>query len=85
MRHLGTESIIVAESLELIDFGKIVSLNSSAEYVWKSLSDDNFDIDTIAHLLIERYDVDESTAHTDARELTDVWLEAGIIDNENCQ
>lgn len=79
LRRLGTESMIVAESLDLIDFDKLVSLNDSATYVWESLSDTDFDTDTIARLLTDRYDVDEATARTDAQELIDIWLKAGII------
>lgn len=79
LRRLGTEAMIVAESLDLIDFDKLVSLNDSATYVWESLPDTDFDTDTIARLLTDRYDVDEATARTDAQELADTWLKAGII------
>lgn len=79
LRRLGTEAMIVAESLDLIDFDKLVSLNDSATYVWESLPDTDFDTDTIARLLTDRYDVDEATARTDAQELIDIWLKAGII------
>ena len=33
LRHLGTEAVIVAESLEMIDFNRLVSLNDSAAYI----------------------------------------------------
>ena len=79
LRRLGSEAMIVAESLDLIDFGKLVSLNDSATYVWESLPDTDFDTDTIAKLLTDRYDVDEATARKDAQELADTWLKAGVI------
>lgn len=79
LRRLGTEAMIVAESLDLIDFDKLVSLNDSATYVWESLPDTDFDTDTIARLLTDRYDVDEATARKDAQELADTWHNAGII------
>ena len=79
MRRLGQDAMIVAESVELIDFDRIVSLNSSAAYVWESLPDTDFTLRTVADLLLRRYDVDESIALQDAKELVDVWLKAGII------
>ena len=79
MRRLGREAMIVAESVDLIDFDRIVSLNSSAAYIWESLPDSDFDNDTITGLLTERYDVDRASAFRDAKELTDTWLKAGII------
>ena len=79
LRQLGSEAMIVAESLDLIDFGKLVSLNDSATYVWESLPDTDFDTDTIVKLLTDRYDVDETTARKDAQELADTWLKAGVI------
>ena len=80
LRRLGKEAVIVAESLELIDFDRLVSLNDSAAYIWESLPASGFDTDTVIKLLTERYDVDITTATLDARELIDIWVEAGIIE-----
>lgn len=79
LRRLGTEAVIAGESLEMIDFDRIVSLNSSAAYVWEALGDAEFDIDKVTSLLTVRYEVDADTARVDARELIDCWLDAGII------
>lgn len=80
MRRLGPEAVIVAESLDLIDFDRLVSLNSSAAYVWESLPDGEFDTDSVVRLLTDRYDIDPASARTDAMELLDVWRQAGIIE-----
>ena len=79
MRRLGQDAMIVAESVDLIDFDRIVSLNSSAAYVWESLPDTDFTLRTVADLLLRRYDVEESIALKDAEDLVNVWLKAGII------
>lgn len=79
MRRLGQDAMIVAESVDLIDFDRIVSLNTSAAYVWESLSDTDFTIQTITELLLHRYNVDEEVARKDAEELVNIWLMAGII------
>lgn len=79
LRQLGSEAMIVAESLELIDFDRLVSLNESAAYIWKALGDSDFEVTTISKLLTDRYEVDANTADNDARELTEIWIKAGII------
>ena len=81
IRRIGPESVIVAESLDLIDFDRLVSLNSSAAYVWESLGDKDFDADTIVGVLTGRYDVDAVSARQDALALLDVWRHAGIIED----
>ena len=79
MRRLGQEAMIVAESLDLIDFDRIVSLNSPAAYIWETLPNSDFNIQTIADLLTKRYVVDYDTALSDAQELAGTWLKAGVI------
>lgn len=80
MRKLGKETILVAESLDLIDFNRLVSLNDSAAYIWENLPDSSFDTNDIADLLTDRYEVDQTTARKDAQELVDVWMSAGILE-----
>lgn len=79
MRRLGTEAVIVAESRELIDFDRLVSLNRSAAYIWEATGDKEFDTESLADLLTARYDVDAATARRDASELLAVWLRARIV------
>ena len=79
MRRLGQDAMIVAESVDLIDFDRIVSLNTSAAYIWESIPDSDFTIRTITDLLLRRYDVEEEVARKDAEELVDIWVKAGII------
>ena len=79
MRRLGQDAMIVAESVDLIDFDRIVSLNTSAAYIWESLPDSDFTIRTITDLLLCRYDVEEDVARKDTEELVDIWVKAGVI------
>ncbi len=83
MRRLGQETVLVAESLDLIDFNRLVSLNESAAYIWETLPDSSFDTNNIVELLTDRYDVDQETAAKDAQELVNVWISAGIIESCN--
>ncbi len=79
LRHIGNEHIIVAEGLENIDFSKIISLNDSASLLWEKTAGKEFDANTLADLLTENYEIDRTTALTDAKILLQNWLSAGII------
>lgn len=80
LRKICGENIIVAEGLENIDFTKIISMNESSAFLWKSVSDKDFTADTLTSLLLNEYDVDEATARNDAESLTKKWMEAGIVE-----
>ena len=47
--------------------------------MWNSLSDSEFQKNTLVELLIENYEVDEVTARKDIDELVNSWIKAGII------
>lgn len=82
LRPLGNDFILIGESLEQVNFNKMISLNETAAYLWQQLSDGNIDFDaqTMANLLTKEYDVDDSTALRDAQNTIDQWLNAGIIE-----
>jgi len=80
MRKLCNEYIIVPESVGLVNFNKMISLNESAAYLWESIQDKGeFDEKTLADLLMEKYEVDEALATKDAAAIAQKWLEVGII------
>lgn len=80
LRVVCGENIIVAEGEENIDFSNIISMNESAAYLWKNIQGKEFTHDDLVKLLTKEYEVDEATAWHDVKALTDLWLQAGIID-----
>lgn len=80
MRTICGENIIVAEGIQNIDFSRIISMNESSAYLWKSIQGTDFDANTLVELLLKEYEVDEATARSDAEALMEKWLEAGIIE-----
>mgnify|MGYP002517623011 FL=1 len=80
LRNICGEHVIVAEGRENIDFSKIISMNESAAYLWESVGDKEFTVETLAHLLTETYEVDPHTATADAIEMATQWVEAGIAE-----
>jgi len=80
LRSVCGENVVVAEGIENIDFSRIISMNDSAAYLWNNVQETSFDVESLAKLLLEEYEVDEATARHDAGQIIDKWLEAGIIE-----
>ncbi|MBO4476021.1 MAG: PqqD family peptide modification chaperone [Bacteroidales bacterium] len=79
LRPLGKEFIITAESIKQINFNRMISLNESAAYLWKEVNGKDFDAETLADLLVGRYEVDRETALRDSEAIIAKWIEAGIV------
>lgn len=80
LRNVCGENVIVAEGIENIDFSKIISMNTSAAYLWQKVEGQPFTADDLARHLCDEYEVDENTAKADAQTVVKQWLEAGIIE-----
>ena len=80
LRTICGEQIIVAEGIENIDFSKIISLNESSAYLWNAVAGKDFTAEDLAQLLTDRYEVDDATALADAKEISQKWVEVGIVE-----
>lgn len=81
LRTIGGESVLLYEGVGGVDFGKLITLNSSALYLWERLQPvDEFDEHTVASLLLQRYDVSQEVAKNDAVLLCEVWKKADIVE-----
>ena len=80
LRVVCGENIIVAEGEENIDFCNIISMNESSAYLWQNIQGKEFTHEDLVDLLTQEYEVDEATALKDVKALTELWLQAGIIE-----
>lgn len=80
LRVVCGENIIVAEGEENIDFSNIISMNESSAYLWQNIQGKEFTHEDLVDLLTQKYEVDEATALKDVKALTELWLQAGIIE-----
>ncbi|MDR0907469.1 MAG: PqqD family protein [Rikenellaceae bacterium] len=81
LRDIAGEKVIILQGRAGADMTQLVTLNSSAEWLFNQLSAmDSFEKDDVNKLLRSHYDVDDRTARRDA----DAWffrlLELGVID-----
>lgn len=81
LRTVCGEKVIVGEGLGAIDFGKLVSLNDTAAWIWEKAGEQGeFNVDTLAAALCEAYEVDADTARADVGKLLAQWQELGIVE-----
>lgn len=80
LRPLGREFILVGESVEQVNFNKMITMNETAAYLWEKVADGkDFDAKLLADLLTAEYEVSEEQALKDAEMTVKIWLNAGII------
>lgn len=81
LRTVCGEKVIVGEGLGAIDFGKLVSLNDTAAWIWETAGElGDFDTESLAKALCEAYEVDADTARADVGKLLAQWQELGIVE-----
>lgn len=81
LRTVCGENVIVGEGLETINFGKLISLNESAAYLWKRATDmGDFTAQQLADALQEEYEVSSEQALNDVERIISEWQKVGIVE-----
>lgn len=80
LREMCGENIITGEGLEHINFNKLISLNSTAAFLWNEVVDKEFTVESMAQILVDEYGIDMELALTDSAALCQSWIEAGIAE-----
>lgn len=79
IRDIAGEKMIILQGKYGTDMTKIVSLNESAELLFSSLRDKEFSIADAAKVLTDNYEVEQTTAETDAKRWINQLEDCGII------
>ena len=80
LRKLGNEYILVGESMELINFNKMITLNETAAFLWQQAKQGEFDADKLCKALCAEYEVSPQQALADVEATIASWKEAGVIE-----
>ena len=80
LREMCGEHIVAGEGIEHINFNKLISLNSTAAFLWNEVIGKEFTAETMAELLIGRYGINKELALKDSENLINAWVEAGIAE-----
>ena len=80
LRDVCGEKVIVGEGVDTINFGKLISLNATAAWLWEQAeAQGEFTVDTLTEALCEAYEVTPERARTDVQALLNQWLELGVV------
>ena len=80
LREMCGENIVTAEGLEHINFNKLISLNSTAAFLWNKVADKEFTAEDMAQYLVEEYQIEMELALKDSEALCQAWINAGVAE-----
>jgi len=79
LRDVAGETIIVNQGTPGVDMTRIISLNSSAKFLFYELTGKEFELADAAKLLVEHYGINEEVASVDAAKWVDALRNCGVI------
>ena len=79
LRDVMGQATVIGEGVEQVNFNKLITLNTTAAYLWREIEGKDFDAATLADLLIKEYGIDESLANKDSEAILAKWVEIGLV------
>ncbi len=79
LRQVAGENIIMLQGANPGDMTRVISLNDTALYLWNSLQGKDFVPEDLTALLLDRYQVEESTARRDAEDFIQTLQQNKLI------
>lgn len=77
LRAIGTDHVLTPDGL--VDFNRMIAMNSSAAFLWEKVEGTEFDAATLADLLVAEYGIDMERAMQDSIKIAKDWIDAGIV------
>ncbi|MDR1527488.1 MAG: PqqD family protein [Dysgonamonadaceae bacterium] len=79
LRRIGSEYIVIVPDEGQVDLTEVYTLNETSVWIWEQLKDEDFTVEQVTELLLQRYDVDKESAMNDVLELIDIFRKGGLI------
>ena len=81
LRQVCGENVVVGEGLDAINFGKLLSLNETAAWLWQQAAKmGDFTIDSLVVKLLDEYDVTEDVARNDVSNIVNEWVKVAVVE-----
>ena len=81
LREVCGDRVIIGEGLGAINFGKMLTLNETADWLWKEAQEmGDFTVEALADKLCEEYDVDADEARKDVADIIAEWQSVSVIE-----
>lgn len=79
IRKIAGESVIVRMGKLNVDMTRVISLNSTSEWLWEQIGNEEFDVEKVADLLTAEYEVEREVALLDAQKWVEVLKSADLL------
>lgn len=79
LREVAGECIIVNQGKVGTDLTRIISLNSTAKYLYKAMEAREFEVEDAAQALVDEYGIDNDLAMKDAGKWVESLKKCGVI------
>lgn len=79
LRDVMGQATVIGEGVDQVNFNKLITLNNTAAYLWRSVEGKEFDASALCGLLVEEYGIDEALAQKDAEAILAKWTEIGLV------
>lgn len=80
LRDVMGQATVIGEGVGQVNFNKLITLNGTAAFLWKSVEGKEFDPEVLAGLLIDEYGIDGDLARKDAEHIASQWAEIGLTE-----
>ena len=79
LRDVMGQATVIGEGVGQVNFNKLITLNSTAAFLWRQVEGRDFDALVLADLLVEEYGIDRTLAEKDAVAISEQWKEIGLV------
>ncbi len=76
------ERFLVPMGEENIDFSKLIALNESSVLLWKRMEQGPFEVDDLVKVILDEYEIDETTARNDVSLFLDQFRAEKLLEAE---
>ncbi len=81
LHFVDGEGVVVPVGERTREFHGMIRLNESGSYLWEHAMDGEFSVESLGHVLMERYEVSEETALRAAEKFIQTLLGGGILES----
>ena len=71
VRSMAGETVVIMQGTAGSDMTRIISLNDSSLLLWNELQGKEFEVEDVANVLVDTYEIDAALAERDAK----AWIE----------
>ena len=80
LRDVMGQATVIGEGVGQVNFNKLITMNSTAAWLWEQVAGKDFSVETLVSLLIEKYGSDMELAQKDAEAIAKQWTEIGLLE-----